>query len=298
MNTVFLIGAGFNADAVTEAGPVYGESIYIGKHQIACEYPLLADIPRICFESNSLITGESVEELLVKALNAREFEPVKRLAKEIMKADYYLIPRLNRAGSRNCYERFFDRFATAQFLTFNYDSLVELFLLRLGNWVPDDGYGVPVQAHRQDGATKGVNSRSLVLHLHGTFCLYIQDHQFVDRTGNEIEWYEEVNPPRFIFDPDSISSWFSPYIRKPPSEGWKLVQHRVIAPIPDKTTGLQGKFVQRMYDRARELLESADVLIAIGYGFGAADRESYESLLKALQRAKAPRLVIVDPAAN
>ena len=46
---LFLLGAGFNADAKSEVGPVFGESIYIGWHEVECGYPLLADLWRICF---------------------------------------------------------------------------------------------------------------------------------------------------------------------------------------------------------------------------------------------------------
>lgn len=298
MIPVFLIGAGFNADATAEAGPIYGHSIYIGKHQIPCRYPVLADLPRICFGSSSLGPNESVEHLLAEAQDRGQREPVERLAREIMRADYYLVPELAREGSQNCYARFFNRFEKAQFLTFNYDSLVDLFLFRRGRWCPEDGYGVAVLADRCGAAKAPRVSKSLILHLHGTFCLYISDHQFVDRTGCGIEWYEDVNPPRYIFDPQSISNLFRGYRRIAPTCGYEPVARRVVAPVSDKTSGLQGRFVQRMYQRADELLESADVLIAIGYGFGATDEASYVPLLAALQRAKAPRLLIVDPAAS
>lgn len=298
MIAVFLIGAGFNADATAEAGPIYGHSIDIGRHQIQYRYPLLADLPRICFERESLAPDESVEHLLAEAQDSGEKEPFERLAREIMRADYYLVPELTREDSHNCYARFFNCFETAQFLTFNYDALVDLFLLRRGRWCPDDGYGVPVLAGRSQAAQPSSGSKSLVLHLHGTFCLYISDHQFVDRTGSGIEWYEDVNPPRYIFDPHSISNLFHPYRRTPPTFGYEPFERRVVAPVPDKTTGLQGQFVQRMYQLAQKFLASADVLVAIGYGFGPTDEASYMPLLKALQRAKAPRLLIVDPAAR
>lgn len=293
---VFLLGAGFNADATAEAGPIYGPSI--GTYQIPCGYPLLADLPRICFERESLAPDESVEHLLAEAQANGQRTPLERLFRAIMRADYYLVPEITRQDSGNCYARFFDRFQNAQFLTFNYDSLVDLFLFRRGLWFPEDGYGVPVLADRSGAAPPPGSSKSLVLHLHGTFCLYISDHQFIDRTGGGVEWYEDVNPPRYVFDPHSISNLFRPYRRTMPTFGYEPGERRVVAPVPDKTTGLQGQFVQRMYQRAEELLDVADVLITIGYGFGPNDEASHIPLLPALQRAKAPRLVIVDPAAN
>ncbi len=35
---LFLLGAGFDIDATREAGPVYGNSIYIGHHKIDCSW--------------------------------------------------------------------------------------------------------------------------------------------------------------------------------------------------------------------------------------------------------------------
>ena len=259
---------------------------------------MLADLPRICFGREALNCNESVEQLLADAQGAGQREPLERLAREIMRADYYLVPELTREGSHNCYARFFNRFETAHFLTFNYDSLVDVFLFRRGRWCPDDGYGVPVVADRDQVGQAPSESHSLVLHLHGTFCLYISDHQFVDRTGSGIEWYEGVDPPRYVFDSDSISTLFRPYRRTLPTAGYEPVERRVIAPVPDKTNGLREHFVQRMYQRAGEILKSAEMLVAIGYGFGPADGASYIPLLEALQHANTPRVLIVDPVAS
>ena len=246
----------------------------------------------------SLEAGQSVEELLAEAQEARQWEPLDRLAQEIMRADYYLVEELTAEGAKNCYATFFDRFETSQFLTFNYDSLVAVFLLRRGLWYPDDGYGMPVLADRSETEAPPSESTSIVLHLHGSFCLYVSDHAFVDRTGEGTAWYEEVDPPRFIFDADSISSLFYPYRRVLPTFGYEPVERRVVAPVPDKTHGLRGRFVQRIYERAGEILESAELVVSIGCGFGPADKTSYAPLLEALQRANLPRLLIVDPAAS
>jgi hypothetical protein len=48
---LFLLGAGFNIDATREAGPVYGNSIYIGQHQINCGYPLVGGCPETLLRS-------------------------------------------------------------------------------------------------------------------------------------------------------------------------------------------------------------------------------------------------------
>lgn len=261
-NCVFLLGAGFNADVNAEAGPIYGHSIHIGEHQIQCTYPLLADLPEICFRNGPFPSNTSIERLLAEAQAVGQQDPLKRLARAIMRTDYYLVPEITRQDSNNCYMRFFDRFKKAQFLTFNYDSLVEASLFLQGLWFPEDGYGVPVLADRSGAGQPSDRSNSLVLHLHGTFCLYISDHQFIDSTGCGVEWYEDVSPPRYVFDPDSISKLFRPYLRTMPTFGYEPIENRVIAPVPDKTIGLQKAFVDRIYQRAKELLECADVLLS------------------------------------
>lgn len=56
-NPLFLLGAGFNKDAKREAGIILGQSIYIGEHEIECEYPLVNELVRICFDKDSLEDG-------------------------------------------------------------------------------------------------------------------------------------------------------------------------------------------------------------------------------------------------
>src|SRR5882724_13253689 len=127
---LFLIGAGFNRDAQEIAGPIMGESIYIGTYQISCGYPLLNDLWQLCFPGVSGIES-SIERHFRLALERSDWEPFKRLYLELMKADYYLVPTLlTKTRSANCYAAFFEDFQGASFLTFNYDSLPEAFLYR------------------------------------------------------------------------------------------------------------------------------------------------------------------------
>ncbi|HEX5717298.1 MAG TPA: hypothetical protein VF179_14135, partial [Thermoanaerobaculia bacterium] len=139
---LFLLGAGFNADAKAEVGPVYGNSIYIGRHEIDCGYPLVADLWQLCFGVANPPEGVSIESCFAEALSARNFEPMAQLAEAIMKAGYHLATHLrsNERGT-NSYAAFFRRFASCTFLTFNYDSLVEIFLSQYGIWYPYDGFG-------------------------------------------------------------------------------------------------------------------------------------------------------------
>lgn len=296
MNAIFLLGAGFNVDAMAESPPIYGHSIYIGEFQIKCLYPLLWDLPRICFEVDTL--DQPVEELLAQAQSDGKWKPLERLARTIMHADYYLGQELTKDGAQNSYSKFFDHFPNAQFLTFNYDSLVERFLYCRRRWYPDDGYGLPVITNQARRTADHPASTSCVLHLHGTFCLYESDHQFIDRTSAGTAWYEEVDPPQYQFDPHSIAALFFPYRGIGPTFGYEPVERRVIAPLPNKSDGLRARFVRRMYQQAEALLEASGVAIAIGYAFGDADEASYVPLLRALEKSGEPRLLIVDPHAE
>lgn len=139
---LFLIGAGFNVDAVEEAGPIYGTS---------SGYPLVADALHLCFGLQEVPRGKSVEDLFAEALEGGDYSPMDKLSQRLMEADYWLATRLVSAAEPNCYQRFFGMFSREHFLTFNYDSLIETFLLRLGHWYPHDGYGVDVDAERSPG---------------------------------------------------------------------------------------------------------------------------------------------------
>src|SRR5438477_9053584 len=145
VSMLFLLGAGFNIDATREAGPFYGNSIHIGVHQIDCNYPLVADVLKLCFGLDKTPDGKSIEDLFSEALQTGNYKPMETLVDRLMGADYYIAQRLATAESLNSYQRFFDCFKSAQFLTFNYDSLPEIFLSPTGRWFPEDGYGVPVK---------------------------------------------------------------------------------------------------------------------------------------------------------
>lgn len=136
-STAVLLGAGFNADAKAQAGPIDGYSIYNGRHEIQCGYPLASDLAELCFGIDRPPAGRSIEDLFQEAQEAQNAEPMRHLAEVLMKADYYLPAKLIPAfGARsNPYASFFDRFADCHFITFNYDSLPELFLLNEGTLV-------------------------------------------------------------------------------------------------------------------------------------------------------------------
>lgn len=256
---IFLLGAGFNADAKAESGAIDGIA-----------YPLAGDLAHLCFGLCSLPLEQSIEDLFNDAQEHNDPEPIRRLSDCLMKADYDLLEHLLSyfGAKRNCYYRFFERFVGSQYLTFNYDSLPELFLLHQSQWYPHDGYGVPVdcEIYPTDAPMKDRPSTSLVLHLHGSLCLYASPFKFEEAPGEKLTLLKEREQPQFRFDPDKIGRLFHPFQGVCPNHDWDLPESRVIAPVPDKTEGLKGEFITEVYERAEELLRSSTLpLVAIGY---------------------------------
>ncbi len=296
-----LLGAGFNADAKAQVGPVFGHSIYIGRHEIQCGYPLASDLARVCFGIDQPPTGRSIEDLFYGAQQSGDLEPMRRLADVLMKADYYLPERLIPAlgAPQNPYSSFFDRFVNSHFLTFNYDSLAELFLLHRERWYPHDGYGVPVAAELAAGAEdiRKRSSPSLVLHLHGSLCVYTSTFTFEKSPGDRVAWYTPREEPKFLFDPDSIGLPFTPFARSPLVLGYPRPERRVVAPVPDKTEGLTKEFIASVYQRAAEVLRSSLALVVVGYSFNPHDASSYAPILAAAASRGLP-VVVVSPDAR
>ena len=286
---LFLIGAGFNIDA--------------GSHRTSrgheFRYPLINDVARLCFdlEFSKIPHGKSIEDLFADAQEDSNSEPMKRLANVLMDADHYVAGSLAQLGGSTCYSELFDRFAGSNYLTFNYDSLLEILLLRRKQWLPDDGFGVPVQTSVQFGVTlpSDQESASKVLHLHGSLCLNFTEFDMLGNPADDTAWLDPSAPTRFIFDPDCLSDDFWPYLRVAPSLHHQPANSRVIAPVPNKGPLLAQRFSEAIYEGARTLTEESGTLISIGYSFNSHDRESYGPILKALIKSQNRRLVIVSP---
>ena len=60
--------------------------------------------------------------------------------------------------SFNPYTLFLEKFPDSDFLTFNYDGLIEILLLHRQRWTPADGFGVPVQP-RSNAAARWIQSK-------------------------------------------------------------------------------------------------------------------------------------------
>jgi hypothetical protein len=142
----FILGAGFNVDATAEAGPIFGEALYMGRYQIECGYRLVGDTLRLCFGLDVPPAGKSIEDLFADILARGNYGPLVKLADRLREADFSIASRLASGERLNCYRHFFDVFARSHFLTFNYDSLPETFLFRLGRWYPRDGFGLRIDA--------------------------------------------------------------------------------------------------------------------------------------------------------
>lgn len=293
----FILGAGFNVDATAEAGPQFAEHLYKGRYQIDCGYPLVAETLRLCFSLDILPAGKSIENLFADALACGDYAPLTKLADRLRQADCDLARHLASAEKVNCYQSFFRTFADSNFLTFNYDSLPETLLFRLGRWFPHDGYGVRVVAHvRPDGEEfADKTSSTLVLHLHGSLCIRTSEYEARRKPGQDIAWLTERSEPRYSFDPSCISGNFAPFDRDVGSDD---AADRIIAPVPDKSYDLEEPFIRDTYTKAVAMVRDSDAVVAIGYSFNAHDRASYQKLLDALCESKARRLLLVSPDAG
>jgi len=111
----FILGAGFNVDANTEAGPIFGESLYVGRYQIECGYPLVGEILNLCFGLQVLPAGKSIEDLFAEAHERRDYGPMTKLADRLREADFRIATRLASDKKRNCYRKFFEAFGSSTF---------------------------------------------------------------------------------------------------------------------------------------------------------------------------------------
>jgi len=120
-------------------GPLFAKSLYEGHYRIDCGYPLVGDTLRLCFDRDGTPAGKSIEDLFSDAAEHGDYDPLRKLATRLRYADYRIAQALSSGNRLNCYRKFFDAFPHSNFLTFNYDSLPETFMFRLGRWYPQDG---------------------------------------------------------------------------------------------------------------------------------------------------------------
>jgi len=302
-NTTIVVGAGFNFDSGAEVGPIYAESLN-GPFKFVCRYPLMKELVPLCFPERQNEVCQSIEEWFQQSNESGNMKPLRHLYDELMKADYYLVPRLvdPDRGIDSPYSRFFNHFLQADFITFNYDSFVEISLHRLGRWTPVDGYGVSVLVCTSTAVSEKVSipeySQNLVLHIHGSLCVYESDFTFSEADRAGIHWLKQKPETEFLFDPDSLSHLFFPWERViQPFLGLDPLETRVVAPVPQKAKGLKAVFVNKVRERAADVIRNADRVVAVGYSFNPVDCESYEFILQELSGKHNSVLFIVAPSA-
>lgn len=300
---MFLLGAGFGVDAGPTVGAIEAESFYVGKYRFQCAYPLVKDLPRICFpDSDPAVTVANVERRIGEELEAGNYRPIDRMCAELSKADHYLAPPLvGWPANPNAYSKFFAEFPGSSFATYNYDAFVEFALFRAGRWFPHDGYGVKVATELGYTAVPYEKRAStcLVLHLHGTLMVYSYDHLFGQADGHRVQWLEQLDASRFAFDPYSLTSAFYPFERGMAGLSYNPdVKDRIVAPVPDKAKGLKAEFIQSVTRRAEEMVAQTGAIIAIGYAFAESDSASYSGLLDALSTTRSSSVLVVTPDAT
>jgi hypothetical protein len=290
-HTVFIVGAGFSLAANRQ---FVGDAARYGH-----KYPLIGDLAAACFERAIPITD--IERSFAAAIDRGEHEPIDRLVHSIQAADYY-VGWQEANASDSPYNRLLDRFPQAQFLTFNYDALLEFVLMKRGVWSPADGFGVPAEVgtSRRGSGTRVAPSTALVLHLHGTTLLYAVEMDYTTETGDHrsMTWMKERKEPCFLFDPDALGHCFPQFERAEAGLGYRSPEHRIIAPVPNKARSLDVPFITAVYNRACALIRSASRIVAVGYRFAPCDRQSFEPLVAAAAHARVPMQIVSPDAAH
>lgn len=285
--SVFIVGAGFSLAA--------NHQYTFADREFAKRYPLAPDLGKECF-GPSWKTGADVEAAFDKAIRENTLDPIAKLIKLIQTADYYLGSR-EATTPQSMYRRLLKRFPTAQFLSFNYDSLLEQVLLQLELWNPEDGFGVAVEVGGWPEPPKHKPSRNPVLHLHGSVLLYAEEFSWDRRLNDGTVLMEPMKEPQFKFDPDRLGHCFGTFGKAPLGLGYCKPEERIIVPIRNKKDALRESYVKVVYNRAHSLLQTALQVIAVGYRFAEYDSNSFDSLLRIVARTRKP-LWLIAPDAN
>jgi hypothetical protein len=286
----FLIGAGFNSDA----------SQHVEDLRESVKYPTGNDLARIAFGEDLVPEGSSIEEWFQQAIDEGNPVPLEKMCEAVLKADYYLTEGLlGTALKLNPYLLFLEKFPDSDFLTFNYDGLIEILLLHQQRWTPADGFGMSVRSGLSavDRTAYKQSSPQLVVHLHGSLYIYARESDLSASDRSGVQWLTLRKESDFVFDPDSTAHRFFPFKRLPVDQNYKRTHERIIAPIPDKTIHLKQEFVEKSYCVAESVVQRADRIICIGYNFNNADRDSFAPILN-LAKRRGLRITVVAPNAR
>lgn len=288
--SVFIVGAGFSLAA--------NAKFKSSDQKFAKLYPLASDLGIECFGASWDIAGD-VETAFSVAVHKKNCDPIKKLVKLIQTADYYLGSQ-EAKDPLSVYARLLEQFPNAQFVSFNYDSLLEQGLLHRRQWNPSDDFGVPVETgHPNQVAGQFEKSKVLVIHLHGSILLYpVEFFYHRKKPIDHTLWMTHMDEPEFRFDPYNLGDCFEPFKHAPRSLDYKYPDDRVIVPLRDKSDALRENYIQMVYNRACNLLQAAEQVIAIGYRFAECDRLSFEPLLEVIMKKQLPLLIVAPDACD
>jgi len=307
---IFLIGAGFNIEANAY---VFGQGRTTGlsaqcmhanapsweRLLVPSRYPLVGDLRRTCFGPDAP-TDVSVEGLFQAAYSLHDWVPLHRLAEIISAGDHYIGAPLAKRGN-TAYAAFLESFPEADYLSFNYDSLIEFHLRVRNRWNPCEGFGLHAETKKTRVSSHysetELASSQIVLHLHGSLCLSPIESDIHSAPPGGLPMLTLREHPRLIFDPESLAGDFAPYQVPDLEPGYIQPVSRFVPPIPGKEEGLEQDYYRILLARAHDLVGVAQRLTAIGYSFAPSDSGSYHDILLKLFKAK-KELVIVGPEAE
>jgi hypothetical protein len=292
-STVFIVGAGFSLEAnATRSSWAIERSV---------TYPTLADLAETCFTPP--VRLEDVEREFKSRYWRRKQKALRKLADLIGAADRE-IGRVEARSPESVYHRLLNVYPSSHFISFNYDSLLELVLTQRREWFPHDGFGIRVEvghSSAQGPISAPSQSKHIVMHLHGSIRLYSSILEF--HNG----WLSSRPTPLSFYDPGDLEFWLGPFSRVTPDmirKKWRAryepPEDRFIPPVPNK-----GEFVQApgftghfpgILKRAQTMLSKAQGVIAIGYRFADSDSESWLPLLQTIVTAEITLLIVAPDA--
>ena len=312
---LLIIGAGFNLDANAHSREPF-ETISPGRqvgltHETSpaawefnsyryC-YPNVEELRQICFGPDT-DRNVTTEELFEKAYSQHDHVVLTRLTDLLLGADHFIADAAIQ-NDASPYFHFLDKMSQSQFLSYNYDGLLELLLLKRKRWVPHDGFGVQAEVlHRSGISLKerdkvADRSRTVVLHLHGSLYMYPVESRIERNLGQPLALLHMLETPRFLFDPDCNVQHFAPFCGNGATHGYELPQQRFVPPLLNKSGSLEEQYYKILRKRAMDFVGASSSLLSIGYSFADCDRISYDEILeKSFSAGKS--LTIVDPQAE
>ena len=264
-------------------------------------YPNVEELRQICFGPDTDRTV-TTEELFEKAYSERDHVVLKRLTDLLLGADHFIADATIQ-NDASPYFHFLDTMSQSQFLSYNYDGLLELLLKKKKRWVPHDGFGVQTEVFHRSGISSNERdkvagkSRTVVLHLHGSLYMYPVESRIDRNVGQPLALLHMLETPRFLFDPDCNIQHFAPFCGNGATHGYESPQQRFVPPLSNKSGSLEERYYTILRKRAMDFVGASSSLLSIGYSFADSDRMSYDEILERSFGA-GKSLTIVNPQAE